>query len=177
MFQQLRPNSQIYILHKGNDTVTWETGFVASVSQPRLKYNNQPMLSNPQSMVVDISVNVGGGQPLNYAQLDAGADIAESFSNGENTIIATSKEAMNAKIASLKQMSQDVINSESLHRKLIVEYDKVLREMNPEFAEKEQQKNEIKMMKEQMQEMSKNMNDLLMANKVLMEKINKGGLT
>ena len=174
MFQQLIPNSQIFILHRAN-TLSIETGFVTSVSIPRPKYLSQP-LNNNQLMVVDISATVGG-QPMNYTQLDAGADIAESLSNGENIVIATSKEAMNAKIASLKQISQDVIGSVDLHKNLIVEYDKILQELNPEFAEKEQQKNEIKMMKEQMQEMSKNMTDLLTANKVLMEKLSKGGLT
>ena len=41
-------------------------------------------------------------------------------------------------------------------RYLINEYEKVLTELNPEFAEREQQKNEIKIIKDQMNTMSQN---------------------
>jgi hypothetical protein len=41
MFQSLRPNSPIYILHKG-DTPIFETGFVTNVTPPRSKYGANP---------------------------------------------------------------------------------------------------------------------------------------
>lgn len=171
MFQQLRPNSQIYILHRGGESLSIETGFVTNVSIPRFKFSNTQVpiggqqLPN-QSMVVDIAANVGG-QAINYTQIDAGADIAESFgSNGESIVITTSKEAMNSEILSLKQRSQDVINSKPYHEKLITEYDKIYLELNPDYAEKEQQKSEMKSMKEQMNEMAKTMT-------VLLDKLNK----
>ena len=109
MFQSLRPNSQIFVLHRG-DNLSIESGFVSNVSIPRPKFNQQPILGKPQELVVDISVKLNS-QVVNYNNLDAAADIAESYSNGENIVIATSREAMNSELSNLKQRSYDIINS------------------------------------------------------------------
>lgn len=171
MFQSLRPNSQIFVLHKG-DTLMLESGFVSSVSIPRPKFTQPPVLGKPQDMVVDIAVKLNS-QVMNYSNLDAGADVAESYSNGENIVLTTSREAMNAELSNLKQKSFDIINSVEQHQKLIKEYDRVLSELNPEFAEREQQKNEIKVIKEQMHTMSQSMTALMQSQKELIEKLNR----
>ena len=171
MFQSLRPNSQIFVLHRG-DNLSIESGFVSNVSIPRPKFNQQPILGKPQELVVDISVKLNS-QVVNYNNLDASADIAESYSNGENIIIATSREAMNSELSNLKQRSYDIINSMEQHKHLINEYEKVLTELNPEFAEREQQKNEIKIIKDQMNTISQNMVALMSAQKELIERLNR----
>ena len=171
MFQSLRPNSQIFVLHRG-DNLSIESGFVSNVSIPRPKFNQQPILGKPQELVVDISVKLNS-QVVNYNNLDASADIAESYSNGENIIIATSREAMNSELSNLKQRSYDIINSMEQHKHLINEYEKVLTELNPEFAEREQQKNEIKIIKDQMNTMSQNMVALMSVQKELIERLNR----
>lgn len=171
MFQSLRPNSQIFVLHKG-DTLTVESGFVTSVSIPRPKFNQQPVLGKPQETVVDLAVKLNN-QVVNYSNLDAAADIAESYSNGENIVITTSREAMNSELANLKQRSFDIINSVDQHQKLIKEYDRVLAELNPEFAEREQQRNEMKVLKEQMDTMSQSMVALMKSQKELIEQLGK----
>lgn len=171
MFQSLRPNSQIFVLHRG-DNLSIEFGFVSNVSIPRPKFNQQPILGKPQELVVDISVKLNS-QVVNYNNLDASADIAESYSNGENIIIATSREAMNSELSNLKQRSYDIINSMEQHKHLINEYEKVLTELNPEFAEREQQKNEIKIIKDQMNTMSQNMVALMSVQKELIERLNR----
>jgi hypothetical protein len=172
MFQSLRQNSQVFVLHKGNDLIV-ETGFVTGVSIPRPKY---PMVKynvmQPQEMVVDIEVKLGNST-VKYSNLDAAADIAESSSNGESIVISTSKEAMNSELTNLKQRSIEVINSVDFHKKLIDEYDKVIKQLNPEYAEKEQQKNEINSLKEQMAQMSQNITALMQANTTLIEKLSK----
>lgn len=171
MFQSLRPNSQIFVLHKG-DTLTVESGFVTSVSIPRPKFNQQPVLGKLQETVVDLAVKLNN-QVVNYSNLDAAADIAESYSNGENIVITTSREAMNSELANLKQRSFDIINSVDQHQKLIKEYDRVLAELNPEFAEREQQRNEMKVLKEQMDTMSQSMVALMKSQKELIEQLGK----
>ena len=172
MFQSLRQNSQVFVLHKGNDLIV-ETGFVTGISIPRPKY---PMVKynvmQPQEMVVDIEVKLGNST-VKYSNLDAAADLAESSSNGESIVISTSKEAMNSELTNLKQRSIEVINSVDFHKKLIEEYDKVIKQLNPEYAEKEQQKNEINSLKEQMAQMSQNMAALMQANTTLIEKLSK----
>ena len=91
------------------------------------------------------------------ATLPAQLDIADSYSNGENIVISDSRDAMNAEIISLKQKSIDIINSVDYHKSLINQYDKLLADFNPEMAEKQAQQQEIAQLRNQMDEMSKNM--------------------
>ena len=64
---------------------------------------------------------------------------------------------MNSEIISLKQKSIDVINSKPYHENLVVTYDKILSDFNPEMAEKQAQQQEITELRNQMNEMSRNM--------------------
>lgn len=123
-------------------------------------------------MVVDITVKVNG-QTINYTGLPAQSDIADTISNGDSIVISDSKEAMNAEILSLKQKSLDVINSVDFHRNLANSCDKILSDLNPEFAEKQAQREEIDSLKAQMSEMSKNIGDLMEANRRLIEQLSK----
>ena len=63
MFQSLRPNNQIFILHK--DKPTLDIGTVISVSMPVPKYPVQPMFGQPQEMVVDVIEKVNN-QDVTY---------------------------------------------------------------------------------------------------------------
>ena len=80
---------------------------------------------------------------------------------------------MNAEILSLKQKSLDVINSVDFHRNLANSCDKILSDLNPEFAEKQAQREEIDSLKAQMSEMSKNIGDLMESNRRLIEQLSK----
>ena len=173
MFQSVRPNSQIYIFHKG-DNPSLEIGQI--VNQPILKpkYQIPASFGQPQEMVVDITVKINE-QTNTYMGLPAQLDIADTFSNGESIVVADSKEAMNSEIISLKQKSIDLINSIDFHRNLISSCDKILAELNPEFAEKQAQKEEISTLKSQMTEMSKNIEELMNSNRRLIEQLSKGG--
>lgn len=169
MFQSVRPNSQIYIFHKG-DTPRIDIGYVTNQPIPRPKYQLPAAFGQPQEMVVDLVVKVND-QTFNYNNLPATLDVADSFSNGENIVISDSKEAMNAEIVNLKQKSIDIINSKPYHEELVSKYEKLLSEINPEFAEKQEQKMEIDTLKIQMAEMSKSISSLMESNKALIEKL------
>lgn len=169
MFQSVRPNSQIYIFHKG-DTPKVEVGYVSNQPIPKPKYSLPTNFGQPQDMVVDIVVKIGDRQ-VNYNGLPANMDIADSFSNGESIVIADNREAMNAELLSLKQKSTEVINSVNYHKELISKYEKILSELNPEFAEKQEQKQEIDTLKEQMAEMSRSISTLMESNKKLIEQL------
>lgn len=169
MFQSVRPNSQIYIFHKG-DTPRIEVGYVTNQPIQRPKYQLPAAFGKPQDMVVDLIVKVND-QSYNYNNLPAQLDISDSFSNGENIVISDNKEAMNAELVNLKQKSTDIINSVDFHKELISKYEKLLAELNPEFAEKQEQRQEIDILKSQMAEMSKSINSLMESNKALIEKL------
>ena len=171
MFQSIRPNSQLYIFHKGENP-RLEVGQVINTPITKPKYQVPPTFGQPQEMVVDLSVKING-QTFNYSGIPANLDIADSFSNGENIVISDSREAMNAEILSIKQKSVDAINSVDFHRNMISKCDSILSDLNPEFAEKQAQREEIDSLKAQMSEMSKNIGDLMESNRRLIEQLSK----
>lgn len=155
MFQSVRPNSPIYVFHKG-DNPRLETGYVVNQPIPKPKYQMPNAFGQPQELVVDLVIKLND-ITVNMNAIPAQLDIADSYSNGENLVISDSREAMNSEILSLKQKSIDIINSVPYHKNLIVTYDKLLSDFNPEMAEKQAQQKEISELRAQMNEMSRNM--------------------
>ena len=165
MFQSVRPNSPIYVFHKG-DNPRLETGYVVNQPIPKPKYQMPNAFGQPQELVVDLVIKLND-TTVNMNAIPAQLDIADSYSNGENLVISDSREAMNSEILSLKQKSIDIINSAPYHKSLINTYDKLLSDFNPEMAEKQAQQKEISELRAQMDEISRNM--------VLLIKELKGG--
>ena len=159
MFQSVRPNSPIYVFHKG-DNPRLETGYVLNQPVPKPKYQIPHTFGQPQEMIVDLVVKLND-TTVNYNSLPAQSDISDSYSNGENIVISDSRDAMNAEIMSTKQKSLDIINSVDFHKSLVNQYDKLLSDFNPEMAEKQAQQQEIASLREQMNLMSKNMSLLI----------------
>jgi len=167
MFQSVRPNSPIYVLHKG-DNPRLETGYVVNQPIPKPKYQMPHNFGQPQEMIVDLVVKLNDSS-MNLNAIPANLDIADSYSNGESIVISDSREAMNSEIISLKQKSVDIINSRPYHESLVSQYEKLLSDFNPEMAEKQAQQQEISSLRNQMNEMSKNM-------ALLLEQLKQGGI-
>lgn len=148
MFSNLRANSQIYILHKGS-TPFIEVGTVMSVSMPRPKFP-VPQFGQMQDLVVDVTAKVGERSET-YQALPANLDVADSVGN-DNVVVTTGRDAMNAEVASLKQKSLDIVNSVDYHRGIITECDKILENINPEYAEKQAQQARIATLESQLAE-------------------------
>lgn len=102
MFQNLRVNNQLYILHKEAKHFI-EIGSVVSVSAPKPKYPMPaPMGQIPQmEMVVDVVANING-QNTTFQNLPSGSDIADFGQNG-NLVVSCSRDAMNNEISMIKQ--------------------------------------------------------------------------
>ena len=158
MFSNLRSGSQVYILHK--DTTPYiEIGQVVSVSQPIPRYQTNNFMA-PQELVVDIVVSVNGNN-ITLQKLPANLDVADQGTANGSLFISTSRESMNTEITSLRQKSQDIINSIDYHKKIIQDCEILLQRLNPEFAEQKQQKQEIDNLKTQMAEMMSGMKELM----------------
>ena len=82
-------------------------------------------------------------------------------------------EAMNSEIMSLKQKSVDALNSVEYHQQVIANCDRMLSELNPEFAEKQQQQAEINELKAQVHDLTRGMSDLMQMNKDLIARLNR----
>ena len=96
-------------------------------------------------------------------------DIADTFNGMEGIIVSDNKEAMNSELLSLKQKSIDSINSVEKHKQLLLSYEKILNDLNPEYAEKQQQQTEINMLKNQMKDVSATLSSLTELIKELKE--------
>ena len=171
MFQSLRPNNQIFILHK--DKPLLEVGSVVSVSMPTPKYPVPPVFGQTQEMVVDIVVKVNN-QDITYQKLPANLEIADFGTNG--IVISDNKLAMNSEIMSLKQKSVDAINNVNFHQQVVTICDKILSDLNPEFAEKQQQQAEINELKSQVGDLTREISNLMQMNKDLIAQLKHGGL-
>lgn len=168
MFQSLRPNSQLYILHRS--TAILEKGSVVSVSVPTPDFSKPPMYGQPQEMVVDLIVKINN-QDIPFKKIPATRDVADA--KGENVVISCSREAMNAEVMSLKQQSSSILDSVNYHKDIIEKCDTILLDLNPEYAEKQQQQTEINSLKQQMGEMTKSIADLMELNEKLMTQLKK----
>ena len=140
-FQNLRNNHQIYILKK--DAVpTLEIGKVTIVSAPVPKYGNTSMYND---LIIDVTADVDG-KTTSFQKIPANSEIADF---GNNIVIATSKEAMNNEVVSMKQRSLDILNSVEQHQSIIKGCDEILQMLNPEIAEKQRQEQENKALREE----------------------------
>ena len=140
-FQNLRNNHQIYILKK--DVIpTLEIGKITNVSVPVPKYGNTSMYND---LIIDVTADVDG-KTTSFQKIPANSEIADF---GNNIVIATSKEAMNNEVASMKQRSLDILNSVEQHQSIIRGCDEILQMLNPEIAEKQRQEQENKALREE----------------------------
>lgn len=177
MFQNLRQNNQIFVLHKESAPYL-ETGTVVSVTAPVPKF---PMPGFPAQagfappgaeMTVDLTVKING-QDVNFQKLPANAEIAD-FGAGNSIVVSASRDAMNAEVAALKQRSADIIGSVDFHKGVIDGCDKVLAALNPEFAEKREQQEEIASLKRQMGGLSEAVERIARMTEALVGKIDSG---
>ncbi len=151
MFQSLRINQQFYILHKDTNPFV-ETGTVTSVSTPTIKYPPiAPNIGTQPEYVVDVVVDVNGTTQT-FQKIPANKEIAD-FGVG-NIVIASSRDAMNAEIATLKNRSEEHLKRVDEEKAKIIAYDAILRQLNPEYAEKQKQEEEIMMLKNQVAQMA-----------------------
>lgn len=141
-FQNLRNGNQLFILHK-DSIPTLEIGKVTNVSVPIPKYGN-PGIYN-QEMVVDIIVEENG-QTTNFQKLPATGEIADF---GNSIVISCNKEAMNSEVLSMKQRSQDIINSIETHKNIIKGCDEIISKLDPEIVERQKREEENRALREE----------------------------
>ena len=71
----------------------------------------------------------------------------------------------------------DIINSVNFHKSVIEGCDKTLRDLNPEYAEKQQQQDEINTLKQNMDDMRNSMAELMRMNKELLTRFNASSVS
>lgn len=131
-----------------------EIGTVVSVTSPVPKFGQMPQFGTPQAMTVDLTVKVGD-KTGPFPKVDAHAEVVEYENNGAKTqyVLSTSKEAMNAEIQALDRRADEVISSVPYWQQVKGACGEMFRRLNPEYAEKQQQAQEIADLKAQVAEL------------------------
>lgn len=173
MFQSARVNQPIYILYR-EAVPRLEVGSITQVTQPVFKYTAMPQLGQPQEQVVDIYATVGGAQ-RQFQQLPANKESANFSGNTGNVFVTVSRDAMNAEIGSLKNESVGIINRFEEEKQKIVKYDEILMQLNPEYAEKQRQEQEIATLKNQVAQLAQTNSNLESMMARLMDKLDGDG--
>ena len=158
MFQNVRQNSQFYILDKGEEK-SLLIGSVESVSNPTPRYNNsytvQPYGST--DMVVDIVVKVGE-EKREYKQLPANLTIANF---GTGIVVSDDRQAMCSEIESWVKNSKNHIESVPYHEDVIEKGEQMILTLNPQLAKDKQQEERINALEGQMNGISENINKMM----------------
>lgn len=171
MFQSARVNQPIYILYK-ESVPRLEIGTITQVTQPVYKFPTAPQFGQMQEQVVDVYANVGGAQ-RQFQQLPANKESAD-FGTG-NLFVTINRDAMNAEIGSLKNESVGIINRYDEEKQKIIKYDEIIMQLNPEYAEKQRQEQEIATLKNQMASMAQTNDELRNMMVRLMDKLDGDG--
>ena len=160
-FSSLRQGSPIYILNK-EGVPTIEIGTIVSVSAPVPKFGQLPQFGTPQAMTVDLTIKVGD-KTGPFPKVNAHADVEEYEHNGVKTsyVLATTKEAMNAEIQSLDRKADEIISSVAYWQQVKGACGDMYRKLNPEYAEKQRQEQEISELKAQMAAQQAQMSELI----------------
>lgn len=164
-FSSLRSSSLLYILNReGIPSVN--IGTIISVSAPTPKWGAMAFGQQPE-MVVDLAVKVDDKQG-SFTKVPANLDAWEYEQNGVKTpyILATSREAINAEINTLKQQAVGIINSVDYNRQVVKACDDMLKSLNPEYAEKQRQEQEIAELKSRLDTQQSQMAELIALLKV-----------
>lgn len=171
MFQNLRENQQIYVLSK-TPSPHLDMGTVVRVTAPMTKFPTNPSMLPQTEYVMDIVVAVNGVNRT-FQQLPVNKDSAD-FVN-EQTIIATSRDAMNAELNSLKNESMAAIQRAHDEEARLPLWDKIILQLNPEVAEKQRQEQEINALKSQMSSMVSDNAELKAMVAKLLAKLDEDG--
>lgn len=142
-FSTLRNGAPLYILNKeGIPSVN--IGTITGVSAPTPKWGASMAFGQPQEFVVDLNVKVDDKQG-GFQKVPSNLDIWEYEQNGVKTpyVLATTKEAINAEVNALRQQALGIINSVDHNRRVVTACDDMLKQLNPEYAEKQRQEQEI----------------------------------
>lgn len=150
MFQNLRENQQIYVLTK-NPTPAIDIATVARIQGPMPKFNTTPNMIPQTEYVIDVTVNING-MTRTFQQLPVNKDSAEYVN--EQTIVAMTRDAMNAELNALKNESLSAIQRGRDEEARLPIWDKLIMQLNPEVAEKQRQEQEITSLKTQIATMA-----------------------
>ena len=134
--QNIGVGCPFYVLRKGEKPLL-ETGVVKSKSQPKAKFQSQTpniMQGLQTQQVVDIVATINGKDET-FVDIPINVEIA---SRG-NDIFTGSREAMLQAVDNMLQASKKALEQVPFHKSVIVESEKMIEVLNPQYAESKKQ--------------------------------------
>jgi len=153
MFSNLSQNSILYIMDLKNSPKVL-SGPVERVSVPRPKYNT----FNPNlEMVVDITATINGER-----REFKGVPNSSLANFGDDAfVLAENRDVLNSYVNSMLQNSRSILNSVEKHKKLIVDYEEALQELNPDIKANKEKDKAIQSLQDQVNALQKGMQQML----------------
>lgn len=172
MFQSLRANQQVFVLHKENIPY-FEVATVVNVGGVRVI---QPTQMNAMPTYV-VDVTVRSGDRTDVYPLPPNSTYATA-QNGQVSI-AISRDDIEGEVDKMYQGSSEAINPDTLeyHKNVVSACKCIKQQLHPELAEKERQEQRVQSLENQMSQMSQNIADLMAMNKALLEQLTQGEKT
>lgn len=122
MFSNLSQNSILYVLDLNNSPKIL-SGPIERITPPRPKFTT----FNPNmEMIVDIFATINGERREFKGVPNT------SIANFGEFVLAENKESLNSYINAMLQNSKSIIDSVEKHKKLIIDYEDALVELNPD---------------------------------------------
>lgn len=144
-FQSLGNGNPFYVLRKGEKPLL-EVGVVKTKSQPRAKFPTQTpniMAGVQMQQVIDVTATINGKDET-FSEIPINVEIA---ARGNDTF-SGSREAMLQAVDAMLQTSKKAIDQIPYHKSVIVESEKMLEVLNPQYAENKKQARTIQNLEE-----------------------------
>ena len=135
-FNSLGQGSPLYILRQG-EKPTLEVGTVKAKTQPHVKFPTSTpnlMTGLQTQQVIDITVSLNGKDET-YNDIPIGVEIAAKG----NVTFSGSREAMLQAVDNMLQASKKALEQVPFHKSVIVESEKMIEVLNPQYAESKKQ--------------------------------------
>ena len=129
MFSNLTQGSILYGLETKGDLKLF-TAPVSSVTLPRPRLANNVFGQAPD-MIVDITATVNV-ERREFRQVPSNTSIANF--GPDAFILADGRESLISYVTSMLQTSRNIVDSVEEHKRLIGQYEKVLRDLNPSLS-------------------------------------------
>lgn len=143
MFSELHQGSPLCLLDRA--TLTLKSAQVQSVSFPK------PVMTQPfgvNNTTIDV-VAVSNGETIHLPNVPSNLSVATV--NG--IIVAENRDAMSGEVESIQRMTQQVIDNYDAHIQTVDRCKELMKELNPQFAEEQKQKERIAQLEESLAEM------------------------
>lgn len=144
MFSALSQGSLIHILDKTNG-FEYKTGKVIGITQPKYSTNFNS-LPNTQTFVdikikIDEDINEFNSIPSNYSVV--------TYNNGK-LILSETKQELQVEIENIIQNAKQSLANVDAYKQAITDGEKVLKQLNPQFAKDKERDEQINALKTEM---------------------------